>query len=147
MLVNRNSKYSLSFLPCHKEIWPRFMIECYSCHICHRLFFPIFLFSEDEINKGNSWQASPSIGLVEYRWCHDLFSFLGPRGPHGIPLSVRPLVRPSVRPQEKFGSHIYRHICLKNHLKTHQTNLMAPWDPLDVPLTPWDPQAPPIDRQ
>ena len=56
--------------------------------------------------------------------------FLGPRGPHGIPLSVSP--------QEKFGSHIYRHICLKNHLKTHQTNLMAPWDPLNVPLTPWD---------
>ena len=68
-----------------------------------------------------------------------MFRFLGPRGPHGIPLSVRP----SVCPQEKFGSHIYRHRCLMNHLKTHQTNLMAPWDPLDVPLTPWDPQVPP----
>ena len=41
---------------------------------------------------------------------------------HGRPLSVRPLVRP----QEKFGSHIYMHIYLMNHLKTHQTNLMAP---------------------
>ena len=40
---------------------------------------------------------------------------------HGRPLSVRPLVRP----EEKFGSHIYRHIRLMNHLKTHQTNLMA----------------------
>ena len=60
--------------------------------------------------------------------------FLGRRGPHGIPL----LVRLSVRPQEKFESLIYRHICLMNHLKTHQTNPMAPWDPLDAPLNPWD---------
>ena len=30
-----------------------------------------------------------------------------------------------------------------NHLKTHQTNLMAPGDPLDVPLGPLD--LPPID--
>ena len=61
--------------------------------------------------------------------------FLGPRGPHGVPLSVCP--------QEKFGSIIYRHICLMNHLKTHQTNLMAPRDPLDVPLDPLGPAGPP----
>ena len=52
-------------------------------------------------------------------------------------------VRPLVRPQGKFGSHIYRLICLMNHLKTHQTSLMAPWDPLDALLTPWDPLGPP----
>ena len=28
--------------------------------------------------------------------------------------------------------------------KTHQSNPMAPWDPLDALLTPWDPLAPPI---
>ena len=37
----------------------------------------------------------------------------------------------------------YIHICLMNHLKTHQTNLMAPGDPLDVHLGPLD--LPPID--
>ena len=58
--------------------------------------------------------------------------FLGPRGPHGLPS----LVSPSVRPQEKIGSHIYRLICLMNHLKTHKTSLMAPWDPLNAPLDP-----------
>ena len=51
---------------------------------------------------------------------------------------------PSV-PQEKCGSLIYRHICLMNHEDTHQTNPMAPWDPLDALSTPWDPLAPPID--
>ena len=30
-----------------------------------------------------------------------------------------------------------------NHEKTHQTNPMAPWDPLDALLTPWDPLGPP----
>ena len=30
----------------------------------------------------------------------------------------------------------YIHICLMNHLKTHQTNLMVPWDPIDAPLGP-----------
>ena len=69
--------------------------------------------------------------------------FLGPRGPHGIP----PLVRPLVSPQEKFGSHIYRLICLMNHLTTHQTSLMAPWDPLNAPLDPLGPRDPPIDPQ
>ena len=29
-----------------------------------------------------------------------------------------------------------------NHEKTHQTNPMAPWDPLDALLTPWDPWQP-----
>ena len=53
--------------------------------------------------------------------------FLGPRGPLVLP-SVGSFV-PSV-PQEKFGSLIYRHICLMNHEDTHQTNPMAPWDPL-----------------
>ena len=70
-------------------------------------------------------------------------SFLGPRGPHGIPSLVSPSVRPLVRPQEKFGSHIYRLICLMNHLKTHQTSLMAPWDPLNAPLDPLGPPGPP----
>ena len=46
-------------------------------------------------------------------------------------------------PQEKSGSLIYRHICLMNHVKTHQTNPMAPWHPLDALLTPWDPLGPP----
>ena len=65
------------------------------------------------------------------RGCHRYRSiFLGPRGPHGIPLSVSLLFSP----QEKFGLHIYRHICLMNHLKTHQTNLMVSWDPIDAPL-------------
>ena len=54
---------------------------------------------------------------------------------------VRPS-RPS-RPQEKSGSLIYRHICLMNHEKTHQTNPMAQWDPLDALVTPWDPLATP----
>ena len=31
-----------------------------------------------------------------------------------------------------------------NHDKTHQTNPMAKWDPLDALVTPWDPLAPPI---
>ena len=56
---------------------------------------------------------------------------------------VSPLVSPLVRPQEKFGSHIYRLICLMNHLKTHQTSLMAPWDPLNAPLDPLGPPGPP----
>ena len=43
---------------------------------------------------------------------------------------------PPVRVLRKSGSLIYRHICLMNHEKTHQTNPMAPWDPLDVLLTP-----------
>ena len=30
-----------------------------------------------------------------------------------------------------------------DHEKTHQTNPMAPWDPLDALLTPWDPLATP----
>ena len=34
-----------------------------------------------------------------------------------------------------------------NHLKTCQTNLMAPGDPLDAPLDPLGPPGPPIDPQ
>ena len=45
--------------------------------------------------------------------------------------------------QEKSGSLIYRHMCIMNHEKTHQTNPMAPWDPLDALLTPWNPLATP----
>ena len=30
-----------------------------------------------------------------------------------------------------------------NHLKTHQTSLMAPWDPLNAPLDPLGPPGPP----
>ena len=64
----------------------------------------------------------PSIFHVIYHYQQFIPPFfLGPRGPHGIPLLVRP--------QEKFGSLIYRHICLLHHLNTHQTNLMAPWIP------------------
>ena len=29
-----------------------------------------------------------------------------------------------------------------NHEKAHQTNPMAPWDPLDALSTPWDPLGP-----
>ena len=61
--------------------------------------------------------------------------------------SVSPSVSPLVSPQEKFGSHIYRLICPMNHLKTHQTSLMAPWDPLNAPLDPLGPPGPPIDPQ
>ena len=32
-----------------------------------------------------------------------------------------------------------------NHKKTHQTNSMAPKDPLDAPLDPLGPPGPPID--
>ena len=32
-----------------------------------------------------------------------------------------------------------------NHKKTHQTNPMAPWDPLDAPLDPLGLPAPPTD--
>ena len=45
---------------------------------------------------------------------------------------VRP-VRPSRA--KNLDHYIYRHICLMNHEKTHQTNPMAPWDPLDALLT------------
>ena len=58
-------------------------------------------------------KRSKTLGQIFSR-----FIFLGPRGPHGIP----PLVSPLVSPQEKFGSHIYTHTCLLNHQKSHQTN-------------------------
>ena len=32
-----------------------------------------------------------------------------------------------------------------NHQKSHQTNLMAQRDPIDAPLTPWDPVGLPLD--
>ena len=38
---------------------------------------------------------------------------------------------------------IYRHICLMIYEKTHQTNLMAPRDPIDAPLDPLGPPGPP----
>ena len=60
--------------------------------------------------------------------------FLGQRGP-----LVLPLVDPSVLPvREKSGSLIYR-LAFMNHQKTHQTNPIAQWYPIDAPLTPWDP--------
>ena len=43
------------------------------------------------------------------------------------------------------GSHIYRHICL-NHQETDQTNPMAPWDSLDVPIDPLKPLRAPSTR-
>ena len=64
----------------------------------------------------------PSIFHVIYHYQQFIPPFfLGPRGPHGIPLLVRP--------QEKFGSLIYR---------LHESS----WIP---PLTPWDPLIPPIN--
>ena len=50
--------------------------------------------------------------------------------------------RQSARPQKKLDTYIHRYICLMNHQETHQTNPMAPWDPLDAPSTPWDPLPP-----
>ena len=44
--------------------------------------------------------------------------------------------------QWKSGSPIYRHICLMSHQDTHQINLMAPWDPPDMPLDPLRPYRP-----
>ena len=70
------------------------------------------------------------LSLIKF----DAILFLGPRGPLVLP-SVGPSVRPSVRPSaRKIWITIYRHICLMNHEKTHQTNPMAPWDPLDALL-------------
>ena len=46
-------------------------------------------------------------------------------------------------PQEKSGSLIYRHICLMNHEKTHQTKPLGQGGPLDALLTPWDPLTTP----
>ena len=50
-------------------------------------------------------------------------------------------------PAMKIWTHIYRHLCLINNQETHQTNPMAPWDPLDVSLnplgTPASPNRPP----
>ena len=66
--------------------------------------------------------------------------FLGPRGP-----LVLPLVGSSVRPSAlKSGSLIYRHTCLMNHQKSHQTNPTVSGSPLSCPLScplswsPWD---------
>ena len=38
-----------------------------------------------------------------------------------------------------------RHTCLMNHQKSNQTNQMAQRDPIDVPLTPWNPIGLPLD--
>ena len=71
-----------------------------------------------------------------------IYAFLGPRGP-----LVLPLVNPPVGPAAlKILTPIYRHICLINHQETPQTNLMAQWDPLDVPPNPLGPPAPPPSR-
>ena len=43
----------------------------------------------------------------------------------------------------KILTPIYRHICLRNHQETPQTNPMAQWDPLDVSLNPLGPPGPP----
>ena len=88
---------------------------------------------------------------VIFRWLllSDLAPYLelGPQGPLVIP----PLDAP-VHLQEKSGSLIYRHICLMNHQKTHQTNQsrgisqtshLTPWDPRP-PFDPlWTPKHPP----
>ena len=60
-------------------------------------------------------------------------AFLGPGGPLVEPSNFPS--RPSVR--ANFSRvHIYRHTCLMNHQKSHQTNPMAQRDPIDAPLTP-----------
>ena len=62
--------------------------------------------------------------------------------------SCRTFESPSTRPpvRDNFSwVHIYRHTCLMNHQKSHQTNLMAQRDPIDAPLTPWDPVGLPLD--
>ena len=80
-----------------------------------------------------------NIGINE----HLIFYFLGPQGPLVLP-SVDPS-RPSVPPvPAKNLDHLYTGICLTNHEKAHQTNPMAPWDPLDALLTPCDPLPPHI---
>ena len=45
---------------------------------------------------------------------------------------------------QKIWSLVYRHVCLLNHQKTHQTFLLTPWDPGAQPLTPLDPVGPPL---
>ena len=69
----------------------------------------------------NESAASPSHHYLY------IYHFFGPRGPHGIPLFVRLSVLQSIR--KKNLDHLYTG--LMNHLKTHQTNLLALWDPLD----------------
>ena len=64
--------------------------------------------------------------------------YLGPQGP-----LVLPLLDPPVRLQEKSGSLTYRHTCLMNHQRTHQTiNQIVSWVLPDTPLDPLGPQAP-----
>ena len=48
---------------------------------------------------------------------------------------------PSARPCQKSIWHIYRHICLTNLQKIHQTSLLTPLDTSTPPLTPFDPLA------
>ena len=45
--------------------------------------------------------------------------------------------------RKKNLDHFYT--CLMNHQKSHQTNQMAQRDPIDAPLTPWDPVGLPLD--
>ena len=56
-----------------------------------------FLIFTNSLTKGRPGGGGERGGGVD-----SSTKFLGPRGPHGIPLSVSPLVSP----QEKFGSHI-----------------------------------------
>ena len=65
-------------------------------------------------------------------------AFLGPRGPLVLPL-VDPPARTPVR-----NENLDRHICLMNQQETPQTNLMAQWDPLDIPLEPKAPPSTPM---
>ena len=117
-----------------------------------------FLLSENKYNlqcsdslKSVSTYSSlepPRISLFSRNsrsgWLLELSFFLGPRGP-----LVEPSIFPSTRPvpsRNNFsGSLIYRHTCLMNHQKSHQTNPMAQWDHIDGPLTPWDPVGLPLD--
>ena len=66
---------------------------------------------------------------------------LGPRGPLVLP-SVGSSVRPVPSARKIWITYIQAYMSM-NHEKTHQTNPMAPWDPLDALLTPWDPLATP----
>ena len=85
------------------------------------------------LNRTFEWFENFASVLI---FCTSLRSFLGPRGPLVLPL-VDPRVCPSML--KIWITYIYRHICLMNHQKTHQTNPMAPWNPLDAPLDPLGP--------
>ena len=91
-------------------------------------------------SRGDATQQCTTFNQYKLIYIH--YDFLGPRGPLVEPSNFPS--RPSVR--KKFSRvHIYRHTCLMNHQKSHQTNPMAQREPIDAPLTPWDPVGLPLD--